>query len=118
MAKINLNRTDIYSPIDGVVTNFSLRPGSFATVGSPIMALIDQISFYISGYFGETKLSRIRNGAKTTIFVMGEVKPIYGHVEGLSAGISDSELSTDSGDMLANVNPTFSWIRLAQRIPV
>ena len=49
---------------------------------------------------------------------MGETQPIYGHVEGLSAGINDSELTTSSGTMLANVNPTFSWIRLAQRIPV
>ncbi|WOC28235.1 HlyD family secretion protein [Pseudoalteromonas sp. N1230-9] len=118
LSELNLNRADVYSPVDGVVTNFSLRPGSFAKAGSPIMALIDQKSFYVSGYFEETKLSRISNGAKATIFVMGEKEPIYGHVEGLSAGISDSELSNTSDNMLANVNPTFSWIRLAQRIPV
>lgn len=118
LAEINLNRADIYSPVDGVITNFSLRPGTFASAGVPVMALIDQDSFYVSGYFEETKLSRIRNGALATIFVMGEAKPIYGHVEGLSAGINDSERTTASGTLLANVNPTFSWIRLAQRIPV
>ncbi|MFG0456221.1 HlyD family secretion protein [Shewanella mangrovisoli] len=118
LAQINLNSADVFSPVDGVVTNFSLRPGSYASTGTPVMALIDQKSFYVLGYFEETKLSRIRNGAKATISVMGETQPIYGHVEGLSAGINDSELTTSSGTMLANVNPTFSWIRLAQRIPV
>lgn len=118
LAEINLSRADIYSPVNGVITNFSLRPGTFASAGVPVMALVDQNSFYVSGYFEETKLSRIQNGALATIFVMGETKPIYGHVEGLSAGINDSERTTASGTLLANVNPTFSWIRLAQRIPV
>ncbi len=118
LAQINLNRADIYSPVDGVITNFSLKPGTFANAGVPVMALVDQSSFYVSGYFEETKLSRIRNGAMATVFVMGESKPMYGHVEGLSAGINDTERTTASGNLLANVNPTFSWIRLAQRIPV
>ncbi|WMN61665.1 HlyD family secretion protein (plasmid) [Pseudoalteromonas xiamenensis] len=118
LVEINLSRADIYSPVDGVITNFSLRPGSFAAAGVPVMALIDLNSFYVSGYFEETKLSRIQNGAAATIFVMGESQPIYGHVEGLSAGINDRERTTATGTLLANVNSTFSWIRLAQRIPV
>lgn len=118
LAQINLSRTNIYSPVDGIITNFSLRAGTYATAGVPIMSLIDQHSFYVAGYFEETKLSRISNGAKATISVMGESQPLSGHVEGLSAGINDSERTTASGTLLANVNPTFSWIRLAQRIPV
>lgn len=118
LSKINLQRADIYAPVDGIITNFSLRPGAYASAGVAIMALVDTNSFYVAGYFEETKLSRIHNGAKATIFVMGEDQPLYGHVEGLSAGINDSERTTVSGTLLANVNPTFSWIRLAQRIPV
>ncbi|MBW3731327.1 HlyD family secretion protein [Aeromonas dhakensis] len=118
LAVINLERADLYAPVDGVVTNFSLRPGAYAIAGQPIMTLVDSTSFYVVGYFEETKLAQIENGAKAIIWVMGESQPIYGHVEGLSAGINDSERSTAIGTLLANVNPTFSWIRLAQRIPV
>ncbi|MGO3570600.1 MAG: efflux RND transporter periplasmic adaptor subunit [Serratia grimesii] len=118
LARINLQRADLYAPVDGVITNFSLRPGAYATAGQPIMALVDSNSFYIAGYFEETKLGQIQNGDKVIIRVMGEQRPLYGHVDGLSAGINDSERTTATGNLLANVNPTFSWIRLAQRIPV
>lgn len=118
LARINLQRADLYAPVDGVVTNFSLRPGAYATAGEPIMALVDSNSYYVAGYFEETKLGRIKNGDRVIIRIMGEQQPLYGHVVGLSAGINDSERSTAAGNLLANVNPTFSWIRLAQRIPV
>lgn len=118
LARINLQRADLYAPVDGVVTNFSLRPGAYATAGEPIMALVDSNSYYVAGYFEETKLGRIQNGDRVIIRIMGEQQPLYGHVDGLSAGINDSERSTAAGNLLANVNPTFSWIRLAQRIPV
>jgi RND family efflux transporter MFP subunit len=118
LARINLKRADIYAPVDGIITNFSLRPGTYAAAGLPIMALVDANSFYIAGYFEETKLARIRNGDQVVIRIMGEPQPLRGHVDGFSAGINDSERTTAAGNLLANVNPTFSWIRLAQRIPV
>ena len=71
LARINLQRADLYAPVDGVITNFSLRPGAYATAGQPIMALVDSNSFYIAGYFEETKLGRIQNGDKVVIRIMG-----------------------------------------------
>jgi RND family efflux transporter MFP subunit len=118
LARINLERADVRAPVNGVITNFSLRPGAYASAGQPVMALIDRDSFYVAGYFEETKLSRIHAGAKVTIHVMGETRPLGGHVVGMSAGIDDRERSTASGTLLANVNPTFNWVRLAQRVPV
>ncbi|HBT4619500.1 TPA: HlyD family secretion protein [Klebsiella pneumoniae] len=118
LASINLQRGDLYAPVDGIVTNFSLRPGHYATAGQPVMALVDSGSFFVAGYFEETKLGKIRTGDTATIRIMGENKTITGHVESLAAGINDSERTTTTGTLLANVNPTFSWIRLAQRIPV
>ncbi|GLR08987.1 efflux transporter periplasmic adaptor subunit [Mixta theicola] len=118
LARINLQRADLFAPVDGVITNFSLRPGAYASAGQPVMALVDSHSFYIAGYFEETKLGHIQNGDQVIIRIMGENQPLYGHVDGLSAGINDSERTTAAGNLLANVNPTFSWIRLAQRIPV
>ena len=118
LAHINLDRADVRAPVNGVVTNFSLRPGAYASAGQPVMTLIDRDSFYVAGYFEETKLARIHAGAKVTIHVMGEARPLTGHVVGMSAGIDDRERSTASGTLLANVNPTFNWVRLAQRVPV
>ena len=66
--------------------------------------------------FEETKLKHIHVGDQATIHIVGEDQPLTGHVEGLSAGIYDRERTTAAGTLLANVNPTFSWIRLAQRI--
>ncbi len=118
LARINLERSQVRSPVNGIVTNFSLRPGSYATAGSPVLALVDSDSFYVAGYFEETKLSHVHEGAHATIRVMGEDVTLRGHVAGLSAGIDDRERTTAAGTLLANVNPTFSWVRLAQRVPV
>jgi len=118
LARINLQRAEVRAPVNGVITNFSLRPGTYATASQPVMAIVDSDSFYVAGYFEETKLAHIRDGAPVTIRVMGENRPIKGHVAGLAAGIDDRERTTASGTLLANVNPTFSWVRLAQRVPV
>lgn len=117
-AHIDLACSAVRAPVNGIVTNFSLRPGSYAEAGQPLMALIDEDSYYVAGYFEETKLARVREGMPATVHIMGEGRPLKGHVESFSAGIEDRERVTASGTLLANVNPTFSWIRLAQRIPV
>ncbi|WP_342394116.1 HlyD family secretion protein [Cupriavidus pinatubonensis] len=112
-ARINLERAKVVAPVNGIVTNFSLRPGAYATAGQPVMALLDRDSFYVSGYFEETKLARMHAGMRAQVRIMGEDRPLRGHVEGVSAGIEDRERTTAPGTLLANVNPTFSWIRLA-----
>lgn len=117
-ARIDLARAQVTAPVNGIVTNFSLRAGAYATAGQPVMALVDEDSYYVAGYFEETKLSRVRAGMRATVHVMGEPKVLKGHVESFSAGIEDRERTTSAGTLLANVNPTFSWVRLAQRIPV
>lgn len=92
---------------------FSLRPSS-----QPLMALIDEDICYVAGYFDETRLARVREGMLATVHIMGEGRTLKGHVESFSAGIEDRERVTVSGTLLASVNHTFSWIRLALRIPV
>ncbi|AMK17240.1 MULTISPECIES: efflux RND transporter periplasmic adaptor subunit [Sphingobium] len=118
LARINLEHAEVRSPVNGVVTNFQLRPGAYASAGQPVMALVDSDSFYVSGYFEETKLAHIHDGLHATVRLMGEDRTLEGHVVNVSAAIDDSEQSTASGTLLANVKPTFSWVRLAQRVPV
>ncbi len=117
VARLDLERTIIRAPVNGFVTNLRLRKGDYGHAGTPLLALVDADSFHINGYFEETKLPRIRNGDKVAIHLMGVGKSLTGHVIGVASAIADRELAS-SDNMLANVNPTFSWVRLAQRIPV
>jgi multidrug resistance efflux pump len=116
-AKLNLERTRVVSAVDGFVTNLDLRVGAYATTSRPVMAVVDRKSFYVEGYFEETKLPAIHVGDPVKVSLMGEKQALTGRVESFSEGIADRDRST-SPNMLPNVNPTFNWVRLAQRIPV
>jgi multidrug resistance efflux pump len=99
------------------VTNVDLRPGAYVSVGRGVMALIDEDTIRVEGYFEETKLPRIHVGDPATVHLVGETGVLNGHVESIAGGIEDRE-RTSGSSLLANVNPTFTWVRLAQRIPV
>jgi multidrug resistance efflux pump len=116
-ARLNLERTRIVSAVEGTVTNLDLRVGSYATSSRAVMAVVDSHSFYVEGYFEETKLPKIHLGDTVTIKLMGVRPRLSGHVESFAEGIADRERSV-SPSGLPNVNPTFNWVRLPQRIPV
>lgn len=118
LARINLQKSKVTSPVNGYITNFSLHPGSYASTGTPLVSIVDSDSFYVTGYFEETKLPNIHKGMPATIQLMGESQDIKGHVASIAAGVQDSQRASSSSTLLANVTSTFSWVRLAQRIPV
>ncbi|MYM21058.1 efflux RND transporter periplasmic adaptor subunit [Duganella sp. FT135W] len=117
VAKLNLERTRIVSPVNGTISNLDLRTGSYVSAGRAVMALIDSDSYYVEGYFEETKLPAIQVGDEVAVLPMGASLRLKGHVESLSGGVADRDRST-SANLLSSVNPTFNWVRLAQRIPV
>lgn len=117
LAKLNLERSEVRASVNGPITNFDLQPGNYVTAGKGVAALIDNDSLRVEGYFEETKLPLIQVGDKAVVHLMGEDKPILGHVESIAGGIADRDRAAAS-NLLADVNPTFSWVRLAQRIPV
>jgi multidrug resistance efflux pump len=116
-AKVNLERCVIRSPVNGYVTNLTLRIGDYATPGQTKLSLFDSDSFWIVGYFEETKLPQIHDGDYARVKLMGWHPEIAGHVESISRAIADTNADIN-GLGLANVNPIFTWVRLAQRIPV
>lgn len=116
-AELDLARSEVRAPRAGQVTNLRLAEGNYVRAGEPVLALVDEASFYIQAYFEETKLPRIRIGAPVDIWLMGGDQPLRGEVESISRGITDRNASPD-GQLLADVEPTFNWVRLAQRIPV
>jgi RND family efflux transporter MFP subunit len=117
IAQLNLDRSDVHAPVNGSISNMDLRPGTYVSAGKGVMALVDTDSLHVDGYFEETKLSRIHIGDAVNIQLMGDSTRLTGRVESIAAGIEDRDRTAGS-NLLANVTPTFSWVRLAQRVPV
>ncbi|QDK20344.1 HlyD family secretion protein [Leclercia adecarboxylata] len=116
-AQWQLTQTVVKAPVDGWVTNLSTRPGDYATTGQPVFALVDSHSFYVVGYFEETKLRHIREGAPAQIVLYSGSRTLQGHVSSIGRAIYDQSVETDSG-LVPDVKPNIPWVRLAQRIPV
>ncbi|MDU9415938.1 HlyD family secretion protein [Pseudomonas solani] len=115
-ARLDLERTEVRAPVDGYVTNLNIYRGDYARTGQASMALVDGRSFYVNGYFEETRLPRIRVGAKVEMRLMSGER-LLGHVDSIARGIYDRD-NPESRELVADVNPTFNWVRLAQRVPV
>lgn len=117
LAALNLDRTLVRAPVDGTVSNVDLQPGLYLTPGKAALALVYDRSLRVEGYFEETKMPAIHVGDPASVYLMGVANEIQGHVESIAGGVEDRE--RQGGDaQLANVNPSFTWVRLAQRIPV
>jgi len=116
-ARVNLERTQIRSPVNGWVTNLLAQLGDYATVGQNLISLVDADSFWVDGYFEETNLEPIQVGDPASIKLMGYSQIVRGHVGSIARGINVAN-AQPNGQGLANVNPIFTWVRLAQRIPV
>ena len=115
-AELDLKRTQVVAPVSGYVTNLLTREGDYATAGSGLLALVDSDSYYVSGYFEETKLPHIVEGHRVRIQLMsGET--FNGTVQSIAYAITDRENSAGSR-LLANINPSYTWVKLAQRVPV
>lgn len=117
VAQLNLERSTVLAPVNGIVTNFALLPGRYVNAGASVFALIDSDTYRVEGYFEETKLRRIHIGEEANVKLIGDPRVLSGHVDSIAYGIEDQNRTTSS-ELLAFVNPTFSWVRLAQRIPV
>jgi multidrug resistance efflux pump len=116
-AQLNLDRTVLRAPVNGFVTNLTLDVGQYAAVGTKVMALIDSDSYRVTGYFKETKIPAMRLGEEAKIYLLDGSAALRGHVQSIARGITDRD-NTGGPELLVNPNPTFEWVRLAQRIPV
>jgi RND family efflux transporter MFP subunit len=116
-AKVNLQRTQVRAPVNGRVTNLLLRSGDYASTGTVNVAIIDTDSFWIDGYFEETKMAHIHVGDPVTAELLGYDPLLSGTVESITLGISTAN-ATASTQGLPNVDPVYTWVRLAQRVPV
>lgn len=116
-ADVNLKRTAVTSPVEGFVTNLQMRVGDFAREGATNVSVIDSDSFWVDGYFEETKMARVCVGDAAQARLMGYAEPILGRVQSVARGISVSDAAS-STQGLPNVDAVYTWVRLAQRVPV
>jgi multidrug resistance efflux pump len=116
-AEINLQRTEVRSPVNGIVTNLLLREGDYAHQGATNVSVIDTDSYWIDGYFEETKLARLCVGDRAEAKLLGYPAPITGHIATVTRGVSVSNAAV-STQGLPNVDPVYTWVRLAQRVPI
>ena len=116
-ARVNLERTEIHSPVNGWVTNLLAQQGDYASVGRDVISVVDADSFWVDAYFEETQLASVHEGDPVKLKLMGYSQIIQGEVAGIARGINVANAQpNDQG--LATVNPIFTWVRLAQRVPV
>jgi len=116
-ARINLTRTEVRSPVNGYITNLTAQLGDYANVGALQLSIVNSDSYWVDAYFEETALSRIHEGDAATIKLMGYTPLLRGRVQGLARGINVPNAQPDAAG-LASVNPIFTFVRLAQRVPV
>jgi multidrug resistance efflux pump len=116
-AALNLRRTEVRASVNGFITNLNLAKGTYASQGQPVMALIDSDSYRVEAYFEETKIPHIKSGATAEVYLMDGSPALQGTVVGIAMGITDQD-NPNGPQLLSSINPTFTWVRLAQRIPV
>jgi multidrug resistance efflux pump len=117
-ARLDMIRSEVRAPTDGYITNLNLYPGDFVSAGAAKMVMIDSNSFWVYGYFEETKIQGVHVGDRATVRLLGPEVDINGHVDSIASAIVDRDNPTNSSELLANVDPIFTWVRLAQRVPV
>ncbi|PLR19879.1 MULTISPECIES: HlyD family secretion protein [Pantoea] len=116
-ARWNLEQTTITAPTDGWISNLTLRTGNYASAGTPLFALVDSHSYYVMGYFEETKLRHIQPGAAAQIVLYSNGAHLQGSVESIGRAIYDQSVASDGG-LVPDIKPNVPWVRLAQRVPV
>jgi multidrug resistance efflux pump len=116
-AQVNLKRTQIHSPVNGWVTNLLAQLGDYTTVGSNVISIVDADSFWVDAYFEETQLASVHEGDPAEIKLMGYSQIVRGKVAGVARAINVPNAQPNQAG-IATVNPIFTWVRLAQRVPV
>jgi multidrug resistance efflux pump len=120
-AQLNLDWTKIVAPSDGYVTNLNVQSGDYAAAGIPLLAFVDSTSFWVSGYFMETQLRHMKPGDSARITLMAHPDtPLGGEVDSVGWAIQPPDVANTLGvlNLVPEIQPTFDWVRLAQRIPV
>lgn len=116
-AQLNLDRTEITAPVSGDIINLNLRQCNYVAQGASVFAIVKKSSFYVTGYFEETKIPLIHLNQKAKVTLLSGGKPLTGEVVSIGKAIANTNTQSN-GQLLPQIQQTFNWVRLSQRIPV
>jgi len=113
-ARLDLERTVIRAPIDGVVTNRQVQVGQRISAGSPVMTIVPVGSVYVDANFKEGQLNKVRPGQSVELVsdLYGDDFVYHGRVAGFSGGTGSAFA------LIPAQNATGNWIKVVQRLPV
>ena len=113
-ARLDLERTVIRAPIDGVVANRQVQVGQRVAAGSPVMTIVPVGSVYVDANFKEGQLAGVRPGQPATLTsdLYGGGIVFHGRVVGFSGGTGSAFA------LIPAQNATGNWIKVVQRLPV
>lgn len=113
-ARLDLARTVVRAPIDGVVTNRQVQVGQRLNAGSAVMTIVPVGSVYVDANFKEGQLAKVRPGQKVelTSDLYGSDVVYHGKVMGFSGGTGSAF------SLIPAQNATGNWIKVVQRLPV
>lgn len=114
---LDLQRTKVEASQSGSVVNLDLRTGNYVQRGKPVLSVVNKDSFYVTGYFEETKLPLVHIGQSATVKLMSSEHTLTGKVMSIGQAIANTSVGHNE-QMLPKIQQTFNWVRLAQRIPV
>jgi len=113
-ARLDLSRTVIQAPIDGVVTNRQVQVGQRIAAGNSVMTIVPVGSVYVDANFKEGQLARVRPGQPATLVsdLYGSKTVFHGRVVGFAGGTGSAFA------LIPAQNATGNWIKVVQRVPV
>ncbi|SDB92310.1 HlyD family efflux transporter periplasmic adaptor subunit [Acinetobacter boissieri] len=113
-AKLNLERTIVRAPVDGIVTNRNVQIGQVIAVGQSLMIVVPIHQMYVDANFKESQLTRVKVGqnVKLTSDLYGSDVVYHGKVIGFSGGTGAAFA------LIPAQNATGNWIKVVQRLPV
>ena len=113
-ARLDLSRTVIRAPIDGVVTNRQVQVGQRVAAGNPVMTIVPVGTVYVDANFKEGQLARVRPGQPATLVsdLYGSETVFHGRVLGFAGGTGSAFA------LIPAQNATGNWIKVVQRLPV
>ena len=116
-AQLDLYRSSVRAPSDGIITNLLVDIGHFAATGKPIMTFISTRSVWVQAAVRENALANVKAGNQVELVLDAAPGKVFqGEVMSVGYGVSDSSRNNMGG--LATVQTTQGWLRQAQHIPV
>jgi membrane fusion protein (multidrug efflux system) len=113
-AALALHRTELSSPVSGVIAKRSVQVGQRVAAGTPLLAVVPLDDVWVDANFKEVQLARMRAGQPVTVRtdLYGHQVTYHGHVVGIAAG------SGSAFALLPSQNASGNWIKIVQRVPV